>query len=115
MATITFTARQRVLGLAFAAAAAPTLVRAWHARDVRHQPEAGGLFGRDGFVYPGGGGPDGRVAKVDAATGAVAWSFDTHQGYQPSHPVSNGRVVVFGTYSAVGPGGEAGGRPSFVG
>ncbi|HEV7405682.1 MAG TPA: PQQ-binding-like beta-propeller repeat protein [Chthoniobacteraceae bacterium] len=70
----------------------------WAVNEYGHQPEAKSVFHRAGFVYTGGGAPEGRIAKVDLTTGKVAWTSPTGNSYQPSNPVSNGEVVVFGTY-----------------
>jgi outer membrane protein assembly factor BamB len=76
----------------------PGLALNWQNKTLRHQNEANGVFMKDGFVYVGGGAPDGKVSKVKISDGKVVWSSDTNQSYQPSYPVSNGRVVVFGKY-----------------
>lgn len=75
----------------------PQLVEIWHA-DFGHQFEADGICVRDGFAYVGTGGQDARIAKLDIASGEVKWAYETRQTYQPSFPVSNGNVVVFGQY-----------------
>jgi outer membrane protein assembly factor BamB len=92
-----------------------SLVQQWQVKNLEHQPEANEVFHRDGFVYVGGGAPEGKVAKVKMETGAVAWSYDTNQTYQPSYPVSNGRVVIFGTYYGENFGTEPYFRTFFVG
>ena len=70
----------------------------WEVKQLQHQFEATDVFTRNGFLYIGGGSPNGVVAKVKVSDGSVAWSVHTQQSYQPSYPVSNGRVVVFGRY-----------------
>jgi len=71
------------------------LERVWENDEVRHQSEAHGAFAKDGWLYTGGGGPNARIAKVNIADGKVAWSVEGSQ-YQPSFPVSNGRIVCVG-------------------
>lgn len=75
------------------------LKQVWTRTDLKHQFEAQGIFA-DGHVYIGQGGPspEARIAKVEMATGKVVWSYPTGNSYQPSYPVSNGKVVIFGTY-----------------
>ena len=70
----------------------------WKKGDLRHQHEATGVSVRDGWVYvAGGGGLDARVSKVRVVDGKVAWSV-TAGSYQPSYPVSDGRMVVLGSF-----------------
>lgn len=70
----------------------------WEQKLLAHQFEAYAVFTREGFIYVGSGGPEGQVSKVDMATGKTAWSHKTGQSYQPSFPVSNGRMVIYGEY-----------------
>lgn len=70
----------------------------WQIKTLQHQNEANDVFMKNGFLYVGGGAPNGKVSKVKISDGSVVWSFETNQSYQPSYPVSNGRVVVFGKY-----------------
>jgi outer membrane protein assembly factor BamB len=79
------------------ALAAVILKEQWSLPAVRHQPEAGGLYCDGEYAYTGSGGPAGVIAKVRLKDGAVLWSQKT-ETYQPSYPVSNGKVVVFGTF-----------------
>jgi outer membrane protein assembly factor BamB len=95
---IVFAVCQQSGAKASAAEPSYSLVQQWQVKDLQHQSEANEVFDRNGFIYIGGGAPKGKVAKVKMETGAVAWSYDTNQTYQPSYPVSNGRVVIFGTY-----------------
>src|SRR5262245_19149322 len=70
--------------------------RLWSRDDVEHDPSALGLCDRDGWVYVSGGHDERgrhRIAKVKASDGSVAWAV-TGESYQPSFPVSDGRVVV---------------------
>lgn len=74
------------------------LERVWANDELEHQPAAHDVCIRDGWAYiAGGGGSRSKVSKVRLADGEIAWSIPGGS-YQPSHPVSNGRVVVFGRY-----------------
>ncbi|HVW37150.1 MAG TPA: PQQ-binding-like beta-propeller repeat protein [Pirellulales bacterium] len=79
--------------------APPRLVKAWSSQ-LKQEYGADGVCVRDGFIYLGTGGAEPVIAKLRVADGAVQWSWrekglDT---YQPSYPVSNGKVAVFGPY-----------------
>lgn len=76
--------------------AKPTLQ--WENKALKHQSEAKDVFLRNGFLYLGGDAPRGKISKVDVSNGRVVWSVETRQSYQPSYPVSNSRVVVYGRY-----------------
>src|ERR1051325_7817536 len=65
---------------------------------LRHQYEARDCFATGGFLYVGTGGPEPRIAKLRLADGKPEWSQASAGTYQPSFPVSNGKVVVFGTF-----------------
>lgn len=78
----------------------PQITAQWSMEELSHEPEARALFQHNGYVYIGMDGPEGRIAKVRVADGRTAWSIPTHQSYQPSYPVSNGKVVVAGSYYA---------------
>jgi outer membrane protein assembly factor BamB len=81
-----------------AAARPPSLEAAWKS-DLTHQFEAGDCFARDGHLDIGTSGAQTRIVKVRLADGSAVWSHEVENGsYQPSYPVSNGDVVVFGTY-----------------
>ena len=70
----------------------------WENKDLRHEPEATGVFARGGWLYlGGGGGSKARISKIRVADGKVAWSVKGGS-YQPSYPVSDGRVVILGNY-----------------
>jgi outer membrane protein assembly factor BamB len=73
-----------------------TLKEQWSLTSVSHQPEAKGMYCSDEYAYVGSGGPSGVIEKVRLKDGSVIWSQKT-ETYQPSYPVSNGKVVVFGT------------------
>jgi outer membrane protein assembly factor BamB len=75
-----------------------SLTKIWANKDLAHQPEAEGLCLRDGFLYVGAGASHRKISKVRVADGVVQWSQATGSTYQPSYPVANGDVVVFGTY-----------------
>lgn len=75
-----------------------SLERQWAVKEFSHDPRATTVFHRENYLYTGGNAPEGKIAKVEIGTGAVAWSYPTGNSYQPSSPVSNGEVVVFGTY-----------------
>lgn len=78
----------------------PSLKPLWENKDIHHQIEAKGVFYTDQYIYTGQGGPEGRISKVNINNGSVIWSYK-NQSYQPSYPVSNGEIVVFGTYYAI--------------
>ena len=72
----------------------------WSRGELQHESVALGLFARDGWVYVAGGHDEsgrGRASKVRIEDGTVAWSVKV-ETYQPSFPVSNGHVVVFGEF-----------------
>lgn len=67
----------------------------WQIETLQHQSEAKGIFQKNGFLYVGG---KDKVAKIRMSDGSIVWSYETNQGYQPSYPVSNGYIVIFGKY-----------------
>ena len=70
----------------------------WRRDDLGQEFAVQGVFAREGHVYIGQGGPPekSQIDKVELATGKSVWSYPGGS-YQPSYPVSNGKVVVFGT------------------
>ncbi len=71
----------------------------WQNKNLEHQFEATGLCYYKNFVYIGGASSsNGKITKISIIDGIISWSIDTNQSYQPSYPVSNGKVVVFGNY-----------------
>jgi outer membrane protein assembly factor BamB len=64
---------------------------------LRHEMSAGDFCCYGKAIYLGSGGPDGKIMKVNVEDHTVLWSY-AGSGYQPSYPVSNGKVVVYGTY-----------------
>jgi outer membrane protein assembly factor BamB len=75
----------------------PRLTPVWRS-EFGQQYEAEGVCLLDGFIYVGTGGAASRIAKLSIATGEVQWTCEPGQTYQPSYPVSNGKLVVFGQY-----------------
>lgn len=66
----------------------------WEIKHLSHEVAATGCFLRDGSIYVGGG-KQKTISKISIEDGEILWS--AHSGsYQPSYPVSNGQVVVFG-------------------
>lgn len=78
---------------------APSLELKWQ-KDLSHQFEAGDCFVRDGHLYVGSGKVPARIIKLRLTDGQALWTHEVENAsYQPSYPVSNGKVVVLGTYS----------------
>ena len=78
---------------------APSLELKWQ-KDLSHQFEAGDCFVRDGHLYVGSGKVPARIIKLRLTDGHALWTHEVENAsYQPSYPVSNGKVVVLGTYS----------------
>lgn len=72
-----------------------TISKQWEVPDLQSQYEAGEVYQGNGFVYVGGGK---KIGKIELATGKTLWVYPNDQGYQPSYPVANGNIVVFGSY-----------------
>jgi len=72
-----------------------SLSKLWEIPDLQSQYESGEIYQGNGFVYVGGGK---KIAKVEIVSGKVSWTYTNDQGYQPSYPVANGSIVVFGSY-----------------
>lgn len=62
-----------------------------------HDTSAGSIFTDNGYLYVGAGVATGGISKVRLNDGHVMWSQKC-DAYQPSYPVSNGKVVIVGKY-----------------
>jgi len=65
--------------------------------NIGHDTAAGSIFSADGYLYVGAGEADGGISKVRLTDGNVMWTQKC-SSYQPSYPVTNGKVVIVGKY-----------------